>query len=497
MSAISEISTVEPEPAAVVLPRARGRFEARGWKPALAIAVAVAVLVGLTLWLRPGPSGGGPGGSGPGATGGLALPALSLLQQAAAAESALFSGDQVVHVVNLIEVKPVDDPAWAKARWFPIMSLEANGKPRFHQLTLSAEVGKGYTVEDQAWYEPATSRSIRLLSVDGTPIYANSFDGQAVYFLDASAAPGKRVVKTPLADGFRAPDSPAEFLGIAAGLPSRLDEKDKTPALDVTRVKEITLDDGSRAQVLKVGYSRQDGPPAMPDAHHLFTIREDNHTIARMEFVADGVSLFVVRRVKTERVASPAVPWDLAGIDKRVAEKTEKPLPGILANMVVPNVSVEHMIEKAGFETYLFSSDPPWTTKREIADILDIPSPPNRAFAVAYRAEDGRHVVLWQAQSNKLVARKMTMAGKVTYTSPTGVKLWSIAMDKWLAGILLQSAQATTKTPPGAKRTGYMLETPDGTFPTLAINGALTDDELHALVDSLVPARECLEKHEP
>jgi hypothetical protein len=41
------------------------------------------------------------------------------------------------------------------------------------------------------------------------------------------------------------------------------------------------------------------------------------------------------------------------------------------------------------------------------------------------------------------------------------------------------------------------LESPAGTFPTLAINGQLTDEELHALVDSLVPAKQCLEQGEP
>jgi len=493
MSAISEISAVEPEPAAAVFPRARALFEARVWKPVLAVGIAAAVLVAVTLFLRPGPGGIGPGGIGQ-----VALPALGLLQQAAAAEAALFSGDQIIHIVNEIEVKPVDDPAWAKARWFPIVSLEASGKPRFHQLTLSAEVGGGYTVEDHAWYEPATARSIRLLTVDETPIYANSFDGKAVYFLEVSADEGRRVVKSPLTDDFQAPDSPAKFLGIAAGLPSQLDEKDKSPALDVAKVKQIALDDGTPAYVLKVGYSQQDGPPAMPNAYYLFTIRQDNHTIAQMEFVANETSLFVVRRVNTERVESPAVPWDLAGIESRVAKQEEKLLPGILSDIVIPNVSVEHMIEKAGFKTYLFSPDPPWTTKREIVDILDIPSPPNRAFAVAYRAEDGRHVVLWQARSNNLVAKKLTTMGKVVHTSPTGVKVWSIpTMSKWLAGILLQSGRATIKDAPGAKRTGYMLETPDGTFPTLAINGKLSDEQLHALVDSLVPAKECVEEREP
>jgi len=35
-----------------------------------------------------------------------------------------------------------------------------------------------------------------------------------------------------------------------------------------------------------------------------------------------------------------------------------------------------------------------------------------------------------------------------------------------------------------------LLETPAGTFPALAINGQVTDEELRSLIDSLVPTRE-------
>jgi hypothetical protein len=70
-------------------------------------------------------------------------------------------------------------------------------------------------------------------------------------------------------------------------------------------------------------------------------------------------------------------------------------------------------------------------------------------------------------------------------------------MEKWLAGILLQSARATIKDPPAESRTGYLLETPAGTFATLAINAQVTEDELHALADSLVPARQCLPQGKP
>ena len=480
MSAIADVPVAEPTRTETT--RARMKL----FKQALAVGVAAAVLVGAMLVFRPEPGGNGP----------TALSAVALLQQAAAAEAALFSGDQIVHVVNEIEVKPVDDPRWAQARWLPIVSMEADGKPRFHQLMLSAEVGKGYEAEDEVWYDPATARFIRLITADGTPIYANSFDGKAVYLLEATSEGDQRVVRKPLTEDFKAPQSPVELLGIGPGLPTKLSEKDATEALDVTKAGEVTLDDGSQAYVLKLSYAQQDGPPT-PKAHHLTTIRKKAHTVARIEFVAEGDSLFVVRRVKTERVESPAVPWDLAGIEEQVAEADEKPKAGIRSDLVIPNVSVEHMLERASSQTYLFSPDPPGTTKREITDIRDMPAPPHRAFAVAYCANDGRHVVLWQAESNKLVAAKLTKMGKVVHTAPSGVKLWSVPMGKWLAGILLQSTQASIKDPPAGNRTGYILETPAGTFPTLAINGELTDEELHALADNLVPAEKCVGQEDP
>ena len=67
--------------------------------------------------------------------------------------------------------------------------------------------------------------------------------------------------------------------------------------------------------------------------------------------------------------------------------------------------------------------------------------------------------------------------------------MWSGPRDQWLADILLKSARAWIKDEPASDRTGYALESPAGTFPCLAVNGAITEEELHSLVDSLVPAK--------
>ena len=79
--------------------------------------------------------------------------------------------------------------------------------------------------------------------------------------------------------------------------------------------------------------------------------------------------------------------------------------------------------------------------------------------------------------------------GRLVYTSPNGFKVWSTAQDKWAANIALQSARSVILDPPAEDRSGYMLESPAGTFPMLAVNGALTETELRALIDDLVSAK--------
>ena len=446
------------------------------WKPVMAAGVATLLVVLATVLHVYGPGRNPP----------EEMPAFTLLSKAWAAEEALFAGEGIVHIVNEIVVKPVSNAVLARLRWIPLVSLQATGRPRFHQLTLPAESGEQYAVDDQAWYDAATGRFVRLFSVDGAPIFANSYDGGAVYSLEIGPDGDLGVVETSISEDFQPPERPADFLGIAAGLPSRLDELDESLVSDVGEVK---LDDGSQAHVLKSGFP-DGGPEEMGDVYWLFTIREHDNTIAQMEWMAEGESLLVVRRVRTETVESPHVQWNLADIESLVPASVAPPKVGIRSDMVVQDVSVQNMIEKAGFEAYLFGSNPPWTSKREVTDILDIVSPPRRMFAVTYSAEDGRHVVLVQSHSYNTMVGPMTKMGKLVYSSPKGFKVWSGPRDKWLAGILLQSASAVIKDPPSEDRTGYVLETPAGTFPALAVNGRLTDGEFHALIDSLVPARE-------
>jgi hypothetical protein len=412
------------------------------------------------------------------------LTGFALLERAWGAEQEIFSGEGIVHLVNEIVVKPVSDENLSGMRWLPTCAVDSDGKMRFNQLSLPAKVGEGYTVTDEAWYEPATGRFVRVMKTGGNLIFANSYNKESVYLLESGAGGRGKIVGKPVTKDFSPPKNPANFLGIGAGLPSGINEQDKTL---VQEIGEGSLEDGTKVRLVKMGMP---GPDGRIDNYWIFKVREDTKTIAEMEWHFGNEILLSQRRVRTESVEKPSVAWDLADVQVEVADSKETSQAGVTADMVIPDVSVRHMVEQAAFETYVFAHAPSWAGKRTILDILDVASPPKRMFCIAYPAKDGRHIVLVQSHTYNTMLGPKAKTGKVVYSSPNGFKVWSGPMDKWGANILLQSARNIIKDPPAEDRTGYLLESPEGTFPALAVNGQMTDEELHALVDSLAPARE-------
>jgi hypothetical protein len=241
--------------------------------------------------------------------------------------------------------------------------------------------------------------------------------------------------------------------------------------------------------VYKVGTP---GPDGQLNAWWLFRVRDEDATIAEKEFVLSGRSLLLIRRVLTESVEAPGVSWNLGEIEELLGAPEAEQKVSVMADMVIPRVSIEHMVERADFETYVFKTRPAWTGDIEITDCIDPASPGARMFIMTARAEDGRHLVLVQSPSYNKMLGNVVKQGKVVYTSPNGFKVWGGGPQKWFSQILLQSARASIKDPPSENRIGYVFESPAGTFPALAVNGPVSDEELHNLVNSLVPAGQYL-----
>jgi hypothetical protein len=409
-----------------------------------------------------------------------------LLAQACAAEESLFQGTKIVHIQNeIIVYAGSSNPAAEEPNfvWLPMCSVQPDGHLQVNQLKL-AVAPESYVVTDHSWYDPATGRFSRILKAGDAVVFANSYDGQCVYDTTVTPEGMLQTVPQPVADGFRPPASPAAYLGLAPGLKTALDPNSSS----VQSVERGTLHGGEPAHIYKAGTP---GPDGQMNSYCLFKVRDEDSTLAEEEFVLAGRPQLLVRRVLTEAPEAPAVSWSLDEMQGANAQATQ-PI-AVTPDMVVPRVSVAHMVERARFETYVFATKPAWTGPVEIADIMDPASAGARAFSMEARADDGRHLVLVQAPTyNRMLGGRMKQSGILVYTSPNGFKVWGGGPQKWYSGILLRGARATIKDPPSENRIGYVLESPAGTFPALAVNGPISDDELHGLVDSLVPAQDYL-----
>ncbi len=444
----------------------------------LAIALAAAVVLALTLFpFVPSPRS--------------RYGAFDLLRQAEAAEARLFLADDVVTLASEIVVEPVSDAMLAEARWLPLVSVRADGKPRFDQLKLGGDPKEGYTIRDESWFDPATRRFAHVLTLKGRPLFANSYDGRSVRLLEVDEQGRARIKDEPAAAGFQPPKDPAEVLGIFAFAKSSKDQPGRPDS--VRDDGSLKLADGTSARVLRLTFLDGASAPGL-DSYLRMTIRDDNHRVESLELVVAGKRLYTVRHAEAARNREPRWGWDLAGL----RPATEKDKGGnkspvtTFTDLMRPNTTVEEMAKRADYAVYVFGRDPSWSARRQLVNMLDVASPPHRMFAAVYPAKDKRHVVLMQAHTFNANLGPLARSGKLLYTSPAGIKVWSSKNDQQMAEILLTSMAATGQfftEKPAKDRTCYLLETLEGTVPVVAINGTLTDAELHGLVDSLARAK--------
>ena len=459
--------------------RAVHPWKRRAVRMRLAIALAAAVLLAIILF----PIGSAPslppnGGGGP----------FDWLAQASAAEARLFEADGVVSVTGAIDVKPVEDPTLIEARWLPLATIGADGKTRLYQLKLGGKPGEGYTVRDETWYDPDTGRFAHVLSLKGRPVFANSYDGRSIHLLEVDGQGRTRIKEEPTAKGFEPPKHPSEFLGMFAALTGKRDRPDLKSVVRLDG--PTTLADGTAAHVFRVSFHEGKANWSF-EAYFLMTIRDEDHMVDSIAFVVRDQTLFTIRGARVTGRREPQCGWDLAGLRSAVEKQKkdgEKSPVQTLAGLVQTDLTVNDMVKQADYPVFIFGREPGWTTRRQIMTILDLPSPPHRILATIYFARDRRHIVLVQAHSFNERLGPRARAGKLVYTSPAGIKVWSDRDGQKMAEILLTSARAAAlfSDPMAKDRTCYLLETPEGTFPALAVNGALTDAELHGLVDSLV-----------
>ena len=227
----------------------------------------------------------------------------------------------------------------------------------------------------------------------------------------------------------------------------------------------------------------------------LVTIRDDNHT-GRVDL---GWSH---QGGRSSRSATPRPPdtairefgWDLAGLKPAIEKDKDAAKSPVrtLADMLRPNVTVEEMAKRADYPVYIFGQ------RSELVGPAADRGHPGLAQPAASHVRRG---VSRQGQAACRARAGPYLQCEPGTAGPLGQAAVHLARghqgvaqqerpDRWRrSSCRASAAPASSRARRPRTASCYLLETPEGTFPALAVNGALTDAELHGLVDSLERAK--------
>jgi hypothetical protein len=437
---------------------------------------------------------------------------FTLIARASAAERVLFSGQNIVHLASEIIVSPGSSTnpsvllkdmeasateeknmafikSWLAQRWFPLYSLGVDGTVREHRLEVADGDDQAVTVSDLVWYEPATGRFVRVLKTGDQVLFANAYDGTSVYTAERGKDGRLGISQEPVTSDFKMPENPADFMGIAAGVGAAL------PAEHYPPIQNVTVDprrDGMQVRTYKLGYADLWGKVT---TYFLLKCNIDSEVIDEIDCVVDGVTTRVQRRVPAGPTEAQQYSWNLSELAAKSNEqsKTDVTLRTGKGSQIV---TVPQMAERAGFAAYAFSKAPSWTRDGTLYDLPDDSSAPARMFSAIYQGTDGRDVVLTLGESfNRYFSTMLKEIEKANqpipwlYESKNGFRVIHQGdrnTELWWTEVAIKSAGFEPK----ANRIGYILMSPAKTFMVLAVNGPISDEELHATIDSLVPANQ-------
>ena len=447
------------------------------------------------------------------------MSSIELLAKAQAAEKALFAGDKIAHIMSEISVyrsqynpktremiEKIGDTnmtdaeldkmnrelvsSWLVGR-LPMCSLQPNGEHRMTQINLAKDANQTYTIFDNAWYEPKTGRFVRTMDVNDKVIFANSYDGQFVNITETTADGKVQLKSEAVSANFKAPENPAEFLGMTAGVQQCL--VDKCFRQPVQGVTKDTLADGTAVLVYKVGFPNPYGGDLK--TYYLFKIRQADEIIAEIEYIFNGQQQMLIRRIVSEQVDKPDYSWNLAELSSKDLAGEKPSAVTVSSDVAIPNVSVRHMIDKADFETYIFATDPNWTKSRMIVDVMDPMNPQARLFVMMFQPNDNdtRTVMLIQSQThNKYMGGMFKQAEAQGHKLPyveyaNGCKVYrNTGSEAYWTELSFKNSNIE----PAKDRCGFIVQTPADTFVLIAVNGSVTEEELTGLVNSLIPAKD-------
>ncbi len=446
------------------------------------------------------------------------ISSIELLQKIQATEGKLYAGDKIVHIVNEITVyksqynpktqemiQKMNDQkmsadeldkmnrelisSWLVS-WLPMCSLQPSGEMRITEIRLAKDANEAHTITDSAWYDPKTRKFVRTMETGDKVIFANSYDGEFVNITETAADGMVQLKSEAIGSTFKAPENPAEFLGITAGVRQCMNDKCfSQPVQDVTKG---TLADGTAVVIYKVGFPN---PWGDLNTYYLFKINQADEIIAEIEYIYAGSTQMLIRRVLNEQVDKAEYSWNLAELNSKELANEAPSGVTVASDVAIPNVSIRHMVDTAKFETYIFATDPNWTKGRMIIDIVDTLNPAERMFVAIYQPKDNdtRLTLIIQSETHNkymgaLFKQHEAQGAKVNWKEyANGCKVFRHAESE---AFWTELSFKNCQVEPSKDRTGLIVEMPSGTYCLIAVNGAVTDEEIAEMVNSLIPAKD-------
>ena len=432
---------------------------------------------------------------------------FKMLENVCIAENAFFKSAGITHIVTEIKVFPLPEnyrkesvltpetdvknlygpDLWFNHNWMPTLSLKCDGEFRMNQLKLANTNTESYIITDQAWYDPQTGFFKRIMEKDNQLIMGNSWNGTDIY--EAYSENGEIVnTKEAITDSFRAPVTPAEFLGMTAGICHSLSEGEGE--FNFKSIGEDQLDNGIEVDLYRSGFEDYDGEV---QTYWLFKIEQETGNLAEMEFYIANNKQVTIKRTITEKIDNYDGGWILSEQEMNAGDDTVS----MNKDMYVDDVTVKHMKDKATYPTFVFGKMPKWCTERKIYDVIDPPSPGHRMFIVDYfNKTDNRHVMLIQSKSYngmfvQFLKDDVDRKGAIFSHGEHHVYRGG-PQEKWWTKVVLDSCNIEAEE----DRQGFLIWTGTETIPALVINGTTTAQELQDIIESLITSEQYLESNQ-
>lgn len=149
----------------------------------------------------------------------------------------------------------------------------------------------------------------------------------------------------------------------------------------------------------------------------------------------------------------------------------------------VKEVTKEYIRQTAARPVYTMSHVLSWTKSPFIVEATDPSDSKHKIYLSIAVGTDSRHVVIAQSVAYQNLAEQIHDGHKCLEIN--GFTVWNGGPEKWYSKTTLESAESFI--PPGISkdRTGYAIETPENTILVVGVNGALADEELLEMIESL------------